>query len=108
MLAGAAHSKGSLSRFSWLFISFTIAAGVILPLTLIDDWHIRTNWGVAAYFVIAMMASQWKIKIPGIQGVQTVLLFTVIFGLAEITPAETLVTSSVATVLMCTLRTKNR
>ena len=97
MAAPAAPSKKRLSPSSWLFVSLTCAAGVILPLVLIRDWRVPLTWGFIAYFALALMASQWKVRIPGMNGAQTVLLFALVFGIAEMSPVITLVVALVAT-----------
>jgi diguanylate cyclase (GGDEF)-like protein/putative nucleotidyltransferase with HDIG domain len=108
MAAPAAPSKKRLSPSSWLFVSLTCAAGVILPLVLIRDWRIPLTWGFIAYFALALMASQWKVRIPGMNGAQTVLLFALVFGIAEMSPVITLVVALVATFVQCVWKARTR
>jgi diguanylate cyclase (GGDEF)-like protein/putative nucleotidyltransferase with HDIG domain len=108
MAAPAAPLKNGLSVQALFFVGLTLAAGVTVPMLLIGDWRIHPTWGFAAYLAFALMASQWKVRIPGMNGAQTVLLFAVVFGFAEMSPVETLAVALAGTFFQCVWKTKAR
>lgn len=107
-MASPATSENPLSPVARLFVGMILAAGVSFPLLLIGDWRIHSNWGFAAYFALALMASRWKVRIPGMDGAQTVLLFALVFGVAEMSPVETLAVALAATLFQCVWKTRAR
>ena len=108
MAAAAPRSKNSLSLSSWILACLTIAAGVAVPVLFVDSWRIQPSWGFAAYLALALMSSQWKVRIPGMDGAQTALLFALIFGVADMAPVETLVAALAATLFQCIWKAKAR
>jgi diguanylate cyclase (GGDEF)-like protein/putative nucleotidyltransferase with HDIG domain len=108
---GQSSGKGSndnLSPSSRLFVAAIVAAGVILPQLLIEDWRIRPSWGFAAFLALSLMAAGWKVRIPGMNGSVTALLFFLIFGVAEMRGVEALAAALVATGFQCFWKARTR
>jgi diguanylate cyclase (GGDEF)-like protein/putative nucleotidyltransferase with HDIG domain len=108
MASQASPKEKALPLNARLLVGLTLAAGVLLPLVLIGDWRIDLTEGFAAYFALALMASQWKVTIPGFNSAQTVLLFALVFGVAEMPPVETLIVAVTATFFQCIWKAKHR
>jgi diguanylate cyclase (GGDEF)-like protein/putative nucleotidyltransferase with HDIG domain len=90
-----------LSRFARTFILATIVCGfAVLALGFYHaEW---TNLGpFICYFVLAMMASGMKVKLPGVTGTMSVIFLFILIGIHELTVAETLLISLAGTLVQC-------
>jgi diguanylate cyclase (GGDEF)-like protein/putative nucleotidyltransferase with HDIG domain len=60
------------------------------------------------YFVLAMLASGMKIKLPGVTGTMSVIFLFILIGIHELSIAETLVISLAGTLVQCYWKTRTR
>src|SRR5271168_3855760 len=106
--ARVACSMKPLSRPARAFIAITIVCGCAVMLMGLY----RASWPdlgpFICYFVLAMLASGMKIKLPGVTGTMSVIFLFILIGIHELSIAETLVISLAGTLVQCYWRTRTR
>ncbi|MGA2419603.1 MAG: HD domain-containing phosphohydrolase [Candidatus Acidiferrum sp.] len=60
------------------------------------------------YFILAMLASGMKIKLPGVTGTMSVIFLFILIGIHELSIAETLMISLAGTLVQCYWKTRTR
>jgi len=60
------------------------------------------------YFLLAMLASGMKIKLPGVTGTMSVIFLFILIGIHELSIAETLMISLAGTLVQCYWKTRTR
>jgi len=97
-----------LSNLARAFILATVVCGfAVLALGIYDAaW---TNLGpFFCYFVLAMLASGMKVKLPGVTGTMSVIFLFILIGIHELSVAETLLISLAGTLVQCYWHTRSR
>jgi hypothetical protein len=83
-------------RVLW-YIYLVIAAGsAALAVSLADGLHIASPFVFGTYLGLAIVASLFKMRLPGIEGTYSLNTLFILFGLYYLSPGETTVTGCVA------------
>jgi len=97
-----------LSRPARAFIAITIVCGCAVMLMGLY----RASWPdlgpFICYFLLAMLASGMKIKLPGVTGTMSVIFLFILIGIHELSIAETLMISLAGTLVQCYWKTRTR
>jgi diguanylate cyclase (GGDEF)-like protein/putative nucleotidyltransferase with HDIG domain len=97
-----------LSSSARAFIALTIICGCAVMLMGLY----RASWPdlgpFICYFLLAMLASGMKIKLPGVTGTMSVIFLFILIGIHELSIAETLMISLAGTLVQCYWKTRTR
>ena len=97
-----------LSKPARAFIAITIVCGCAVMLMGLY----RASWPdlgpFICYFILAMLASGMKIKLPGVTGTMSVIFLFILIGIHELSIAETLMISLAGTLVQCYWKTRTR
>jgi diguanylate cyclase (GGDEF)-like protein/putative nucleotidyltransferase with HDIG domain len=97
-----------LSSSARAFIATTIVCGCAVMLMGLY----RASWPdlgpFICYFILAMLASGMKIKLPGVTGTMSVIFLFILIGIHELSIAETLMISLAGTLVQCYWKTRTR
>lgn len=90
-----------------LYATTVAIAGLALSATFIAaGWELPETPRFAILLILASMAAILKVKLPTIEGSISVLFVFLLIGVATMSLPQTLVLSSVATLLQCVWKTK--
>src|SRR5712692_3130813 len=96
---------------SWKAKSYTVAtvlAGLAALAAGLVQWHSDDIARFLCYFLVAALASGFKVHLPGIKGTMSVNFFFVLLCVTSLSLPETLAIASTGTVLQCVWRSKSR
>lgn len=62
----------------------------------------------AVFAALALIASTWKVKLPGMQGTMSANFLFILIGVAELSLGETLAMASLAAIVQCHWRARKR
>jgi diguanylate cyclase (GGDEF)-like protein/putative nucleotidyltransferase with HDIG domain len=101
-----AAGEAAMSPNAKAFIAFVLAAGAAVLATCLmhSSWPDLGRFG--CYLLAVVLASGFKVVLPGISGTMSVNLMVILISVIELSPAETLVLGCAATVVQ-TLWHKN-
>jgi diguanylate cyclase (GGDEF)-like protein/putative nucleotidyltransferase with HDIG domain len=104
--AGKTVSMKPLTSSARIFIGATILCG----LAVLAFGFYRAQWTdlgpFLCYFVLAMLASGMKVKLPGVTGTMSVIFLFILIGIHELSMAETLLISLAGTLVQCYWKTR--
>jgi hypothetical protein len=84
------------------YIFGVIAVGMALAATgLAGGLESLDEPRYAVYLALALVASTWKVKLPGMRGTMSVNFVFLLIGVAELTLSETLLLGALAIVVQC-------
>jgi diguanylate cyclase (GGDEF)-like protein/putative nucleotidyltransferase with HDIG domain len=91
-----------------IFIGLTAAIGAVVMGTALYHWHSEDLPRFVCYLLIAILASNLKVELPGIDGTMSVNFLFILLGIVELSLPETLVIGCCATLVQCVWRTRQR
>jgi diguanylate cyclase (GGDEF)-like protein/putative nucleotidyltransferase with HDIG domain len=91
-----------------VFIALTAGAGAALLGAACLHWHSNDLLKFGCYFLIAILASTMKVRLPGMESTMSVLFLFVLLGILELSLAETLVIGCTAALVQSLWKTKQR
>src|SRR5437870_388456 len=92
-----------------LYIGFTIAAGfATLASGFLFDWQFPDLSRFYSYFLLAIIASTLKVRLPGIRGTMSVNFLFILLGTTELSFQETMLMGCAAAVAQCLWKPKRR
>ncbi len=91
-----------------LFVFFTVAVGSIVFAAACMHWHSNDLLKFACYFVIAVLASTMKVKLPGMDSTMSVHFLFVLLGILELSLAETLAIGCAAALVQSVWKNRHR
>ncbi len=89
-----------------IYIFVVILFGLLLVGAQAFNWHSESLIRFACYFLVALFASGLKVSIPGATATLSVNFLFILFGVVELTPAETILMASTIAVVQCFWRAK--
>jgi diguanylate cyclase (GGDEF)-like protein/putative nucleotidyltransferase with HDIG domain len=90
------------------FIGAMVVLGAAAILAQAVYWETSNFQKFVCYFLMTVVASILKVKLPGVNSTMSVNFLFVLVGIVEFTPAETLVIGCSATLLQALLKAKAR
>src|SRR6267142_2719535 len=92
-----------------LYIGFTIAAGfATLASGFLFERQFPDSSRFYSYFLLAIIASTLKVRLPGIRGTMSVNFLFILLGTTELTFPETMLMGCAAAVVQCVWKPKRR
>lgn len=91
-----------------LYAGVTVLAGILSLTAGLMSWHPADLPRFICYFVIANLASGFKVQLPGITGTMSANFFFVLISVTTMGLPETLIIACTGTVLQCVWRSKSR
>jgi diguanylate cyclase (GGDEF)-like protein/putative nucleotidyltransferase with HDIG domain len=89
-----------------LYVLTTSLMGAAVLVYATVNWECKEPVRFACYFLIAALASGFKVRLPGILGTMSVNFFFVLVCLSTLTLPETLAITCSGTILQCVWRSK--
>jgi diguanylate cyclase (GGDEF)-like protein/putative nucleotidyltransferase with HDIG domain len=96
-----------MPRAAQLYAGVTVLAGLGALATGIMAWHADDLTRFICYFVIANLASGFKVRLPGITGTMSANFFFVLISVTTMGLPECLIIACTGTVLQCVWRSKS-
>src|ERR1700704_765543 len=96
---------------SWKAKAYTFAtvlAGLAAVIQGLIPWRCDDIPRFLCYFLVATLASGFKVHLPGIRGTMSVNFFFVLLCVTNLSLPETLVIACTGTILQCVWRSKSR
>jgi diguanylate cyclase (GGDEF)-like protein/putative nucleotidyltransferase with HDIG domain len=90
------------------FVVLTITVGAAVLGAACLNWHSSDLLKFACYFLIAILASTMKVRLPGIESTMSVHFLFVLLGVLELSLAETLVIGCTAALIQSYWKCKQR
>ncbi len=84
-----------------LFIVITAAAGMAIAAQAFVHCHTSNPIRFFTYLAFAILASRWKVRLPGIDGTMSMNFLFVLWGILEVSLAETLIVGCAAVLAQC-------
>src|SRR3569833_2708436 len=97
-----------IPRRAIVFVALTAMLGSMALTNYLYHWESYDPLKFACYFVIAMLASTKKVKLPGIDGTMSVHFLFILLGVLELSPPETMVIGCAAAVLQSFWKTQQK
>jgi diguanylate cyclase (GGDEF)-like protein/putative nucleotidyltransferase with HDIG domain len=91
-----------------LYASVTLLAGLITVAAGLTSWHADNLPLFICYFLIANLASGFKVHLPGITGTMSANFLFVLISVTTLSLPESLIVACTGTVLQCVWRSKSR
>jgi len=92
-----------------LYIGFTIAAGfATLASGFLFERQFPDSSRFYSYFLLAIIASTLKVRLPGIRGTMSVNFLFILLGSTELTFSETMLVGCAAAVVQCVWKPRQR
>jgi diguanylate cyclase (GGDEF)-like protein/putative nucleotidyltransferase with HDIG domain len=91
-----------------LFIGTILVLGAGALLSDFETWHSENHLRFACYLAVAMLASGFKVSLPGVTGTLSVAFLFNLIGIEELSLQETLAMGCTATLLQCVWQAKRR
>src|ERR1700733_7208750 len=101
-------SPQTMPRAAKLYASVTLLAGLITVAAGLTSWHADNLPLFICYFIIANLASGFKVHLPGITGTMSANFLFVLISVTTMSLPESLVIACTGTVLQCVWRSKSR
>jgi len=90
------------------FVAVTAAVGMVVIVYAIVHWQSNDLVRFACYLGIALLASSFKVSLPGIDGTMSVNFLFILIGILELSFPETLILGCASTLAQCYWRVQNR
>ena len=91
-----------------LFIALAIIPGLTMLSLGVSHWESADPLRFAIYFLLALVASTLKVRLPGVTGTMSMNFLFILIGVSQLSYSETLALGAVATVTQCVWKTKMR
>jgi diguanylate cyclase (GGDEF)-like protein/putative nucleotidyltransferase with HDIG domain len=97
-----------MPRAAKLYVGVTLLAGLCALAGGLWSWHPDNPTRFICYFLIANLASGFKVRLPGITGTMSANFLFVLISVTTMSLPESLIIACTATVLQCVWRSKSR
>ncbi len=97
-----------MPRAAKIYAGVTMLAGLSALTAGMLAWHTDDLTRFLCYFVIANLASGFKVSLPGITGTMSANFFFVLISVTTLSLSESLVIACTGTILQCVWRSKSR
>jgi diguanylate cyclase (GGDEF)-like protein/putative nucleotidyltransferase with HDIG domain len=97
-----------MPRAAKLYVGVTVLAGLGTLTAGLMSWHSDNLTRFICYFIIANLASGFKVHLPGITGTMSANFLFVLISVTTMSLPESLVIACTGTVLQCVWRSKSR
>src|SRR5271156_6779686 len=88
-----------MPRSAKIYVAITVLAGAVTMAGGLLSWKSDDPTRFFCYFLIACLASRFKVHLPGITGIMSANFFFVLICVATMGPAESLTIACVTTIL---------
>ncbi|MBM3740923.1 MAG: HD domain-containing protein [Acidobacteria bacterium] len=95
-----------MPRSAQAYILLTILIGLAALAAEATNWRCDDPLQFAAYCALAVLASRWKVVLPGIQGTMSVNCVVVMIGISQLSPGEAVAMAFVSTLFQCLWKAK--
>jgi putative nucleotidyltransferase with HDIG domain len=90
------------------YIAILIALGAAALIDAVWHWH-TTSWlGFAIYLAVSVLASGFKLRLPGVTGTVSAAFFPVLIGIVCLTVPEALIAACAAVLTQCVWNSSKR
>ncbi len=90
------------------FVGVTALFGVVTLGYALSHWHSQDLTRFACYLAVAILASGFKVQLPGIDGTMSVNFLFILLGVMDLSLAETLVMGCTATLVQSIWQARKR
>jgi diguanylate cyclase (GGDEF)-like protein/putative nucleotidyltransferase with HDIG domain len=90
------------------YISLIVLGGLSTLVEIPSYWESADTLRFVVFTVLAMLASAWKISLPGVRGTMSANFLFVLIGVVQLSASETLVMALAATIFQYLYRAKAR
>lgn len=97
-----------MPRAAKLYLGVTLLAGIGTVTAGMFSWHSDNLTRFICYFIIANLASGFKVHLPGITGTMSANFLFVLISITTMSLPESLIIACTGTVLQCVWRAKSR
>src|SRR3954465_5435600 len=97
-----------LSMQTKAFVGVTTLIGVVTLGYALSHWHSQDLTRFACYLAVAILASGFKVQLPGIDGTMSVNFLFILLGVMDLSLAETLVMGCAATLVQSVWQARKR
>jgi len=101
-------SEKPLPARASIFIAVTATIGVAVTAAALLHWHSSDPLRFCCFLLIALLASGFKVDLPGIDGSMSVNFVFILLGILELSFGETLVIGCASSLLQCLWQVKHR
>jgi hypothetical protein len=91
-----------------LFIALAITPGLTMLALGVSHWESADPARFTIYFLLALVASTLKVRLPGLTGTMSTNFLFILIGVSQLSFSETLALGAVASVTQCIWKTKMR
>ena len=91
-----------------IFIAVTATIGLAVTAAALLHWHSSDPLRFCCFLLIALLASGFKVDLPGIDGSMSVNFVFILLGILELSFGETLVIGCASSLLQCLWQVKHR
>ena len=91
-----------------LFIALAIIPGLTMLSLGVSHWETADPVRFIVYFLLAVIASTLKVRLPGLTGTMSMNFLFILIGVSQLSFSETLALGAVATVTQCVWKSKAR
>ena len=82
-----------MNRAAKIYVGVVLAAGSTVIMKGLLDWH-STNWaGFVLYVIISLLASGYKLRLPGITATISACFLLMLIGILSLSRPEELLTA---------------
>jgi len=97
-----------MSAQTKLFVGITVSLGFMVLGSAIWHWQSADLTRFLCYLAVAVLASAFKVQLPGIDGTMSVNFLFILLGVVELSLPETLVIGCTATLVQSVYQARNR
>ncbi len=104
----AGSRNNGLTDGARLYLLGMLLAGLSLVVLAVFEWHSQNPARFAGYLALAVAASMFKVKLPGMTGTISLNFILLLVAIAQLTFSEAVLMAAVAGVVQCVWKPKNR
>src|SRR5579863_2365537 len=97
-----------MPRAAKLYVGVTVLAGLATLTAGLMSWHSDNLARFLCYYLIANLASGFKVHLPGIKGTMSANFLFVLISVTTMSLSESLLIACTGTVLQCVWRSRSR
>src|SRR5579864_3708002 len=90
------------------FVGMTVSIGIVVLAFSLSHWQSQDLTRFACYLAVAILASGFKVQLPGIDGTMSVNFIFILMGVMDLRLAETLVMGCTATLVQSVYQARKR
>jgi putative nucleotidyltransferase with HDIG domain len=97
-----------MNRAAKIYVGVVLAAGTTVIVKGLLDWH-STNWaGFVLYVIVSLLASGYKLRLPGITATISACFLLMLIGILSLSRPEALIGGCVAVAFQCTWNSRSK